>query len=175
MGWDKHKRLCKIYQAEKKGEPVPAADSYCGLCGKSGGPLEKTRCCNRTVCDDQHKYQPLSYSRVSCSRNHKRYTRCCYHFNEGHKGDALSCRECNSSHDGERTAWYMTDSYNFLEDIERANPPSFWPTKCIKCGRAILLNIEAHSSGVQGMICSDCMGGTYAGIPGANVRRLDGT
>lgn len=56
QAWSKHKRLCKIYQRQARGEPVPSPDSYCGLCGKENGPLRRTECCNRTVCDDYENY-----------------------------------------------------------------------------------------------------------------------
>ncbi|KAG8698387.1 hypothetical protein FRC08_005963 [Ceratobasidium sp. 394] len=172
--WLKHKRLCKIYQAANKGEPTPPADSYCGLCGQSDGPLMKTRCCNRTICDDQGNYQMFSYSQASCARNHDRYTRCCYHFNEGHGGDALSCEKCDNDHEGETATWYLTNNFNFLEDVERANPPSFAPTKCSKCGQPIKLNVEAVMHGPNGKECSRCSAAFTASIPRANTYAMDG-
>lgn len=45
----------------------------------------------------------FTFSHDSCSRNHDRYTRCCYHYNEGHRGDALTCRKCNTDHDVRHT------------------------------------------------------------------------
>lgn len=59
QAWAKHKRLCKIFQRQARGEAVPA-DSYCGLCGKADGPLTKTDCCDRTVCDDAASYVRVS-------------------------------------------------------------------------------------------------------------------
>ncbi|QRV85776.1 MYND Zn-finger protein [Ceratobasidium sp. AG-Ba] len=172
--WSKHKRLCKIYQAAKKGEPVPPADSYCGLCGKSDIPLKKTDCCNRTVCDDYHNYQLFSYSKDSCARNHDRYTRCCYHYNEQHGGDAYSCAQCSSSHEAETETWYMTNHFNFQEDIERANPPSFVPTKCSKCGREMKLNVEGYTHGPNGKECQRCMAGLMGRYSPENTYMMDG-
>jgi hypothetical protein len=53
--WPKHKRLCKIYQRIAKRETI-SADTYCGLCGKADGPLQKTKCCKRTLCSDYGNY-----------------------------------------------------------------------------------------------------------------------
>ncbi|KAG8698388.1 hypothetical protein FRC08_005964, partial [Ceratobasidium sp. 394] len=167
IAWPKHKRLCKIYQAANKGEPMPPADSFCGLCGKSDGPLMKTTCCNRTVCDDYEKYQAFTFARNSCARNHDRYTRCCYHFNEGHGGDAITCKKCDNDHEGETSTWYLTSSFNFLEDIERANPPSFAPTMCCKCGQQIKLNIDGVSYGRGGKECRRCSAAWASSSPHA--------
>lgn len=42
----------------------------------------------------------FTFAQNSCARNHDRYTRCCYHHNEGHAGtDAFACAECNDSHE----------------------------------------------------------------------------
>lgn len=43
---------------------MPDESTFCGICGKLGGPLTKTKCCNRTICDDEHLYvrpPPPSY------------------------------------------------------------------------------------------------------------------
>ena len=61
---------------------MPSRDTYCGLCGKQGGPLAKTECCGQTICDDYGNYVAFSYSRDSCRRNHDRYTLCMFHKNE---------------------------------------------------------------------------------------------
>ncbi|KAG8742062.1 hypothetical protein FRC10_002045 [Ceratobasidium sp. 414] len=163
-----------MYQAATQGKPMPPADSFCGLCGKSSGPLKKTECCNRTVCDDYGNYKLFTYSNNSCARNHDCYTRCCYHVNEGHGGDALSCKKCNSDHDGETSAWYLTNNYNFLEDIERANPPSFAPTACSKCGAPIKLNVEAVMHGPNGKECQRCSAALASSVPRTNMYAADG-
>ncbi|KAL1744541.1 hypothetical protein HDZ31DRAFT_38378 [Schizophyllum fasciatum] len=177
LAWAKHKRLCKIYQRQNRGETTPSPDSYCGLCGKENGPLRRTQCCNRTICDDYGNYTPFTFSNNSCSRNHDRYTRCCYHFNERHPGkDPLTCKKCNSDHDPEKQAWYMTNNYNFQDDILRANPPSFAPKRCTACGKPVKQNSEAVSFGPRGVQCGRC---TESGIPRApggmplNTYRLD--
>lgn len=56
QAWSKHKHLCKVYQNTAKGELMPDESTFCGTCGKSGGPLTKTECCGRTICDDEHLY-----------------------------------------------------------------------------------------------------------------------
>ncbi|TRM63533.1 hypothetical protein BD626DRAFT_494599 [Schizophyllum amplum] len=167
MAWAKHKRLCKIFQRENCGEPVPPADAYCGLCGKESGPFRKTQCCNRTICDDYGNYTPFTFGNNSCSRNHDRYTRCCYHFNEGHPGkDPLACAKCSSQHDAEHIAWYMANNYNFQEDILRANPPSFEPKCCTSCGKQVKQNAEAVSFGGDGLQCGPCTHGMVGGPGG---------
>ncbi|KZW00908.1 hypothetical protein EXIGLDRAFT_830354 [Exidia glandulosa HHB12029] len=172
--WQKHKRLCKIYQRQAKGEEV-AADSFCGLCGKTDGPLKKTACCKKTVCDDYGNYRPFSYGNDSCARNHDRYTRCCYHYNERHPGsDSVSCDQCSNSHDAEIEAWYMTNNFNFQDDIERATPPSFQPAQCSKCQRPMKLNCEAHSYGRDGHECQRCMAGLMGSTPASNIFAMDG-
>ncbi|TRM61355.1 hypothetical protein BD626DRAFT_406006 [Schizophyllum amplum] len=155
--WPKHKRLCKIYQRQKRGEPVPSPDSYCGLCGKDNGPLRRTECCNRTICDDYGKYTPFSYSANSCSRNHDRYSRCCYHYKQKHPGDdPLKCVTCSEDHDPENVTWYLTNNFNFQEDILRARPPSFTPMHCTKCGKQVKQNADHISLGRSGAQCERC-------------------
>ncbi|KZV78577.1 hypothetical protein EXIGLDRAFT_589808, partial [Exidia glandulosa HHB12029] len=120
FGWENHKRLCKIYQRQRAGESIPA-DTYCGLCGKTGGRFMKTRCCNRTICNGYEDGWAMGYSHGSCARNHDRYTRCSWHADSEHGGDMLSCEACDNhceaSHsyslDAEMAAWYMTNNFNF--------------------------------------------------------------
>lgn len=73
---------------------MPPRDTYCGLCGKRGGPLAKTECCGETICDDYENYVMFSYSRDSCRRNHDRYTLCMFHKNECKSGDWKTCTKC---------------------------------------------------------------------------------
>jgi hypothetical protein len=46
----------------------------------------------------------FSYARNSCSRNHQRYTLCCSHFNEGHKGSWQDCKKCRKDFETEMYA-----------------------------------------------------------------------
>ena len=110
----------------------------CGLCGITS-KLIKTECCGNWICDDEHKYVLFSYANNSCDRNHRRYTLCAYHHNEGHKGDWKNCRKCRTSLKTEIYVWYGTNEYNFEK---LPNPPSFEPTKCSKCGVAIKLGTD---------------------------------
>lgn len=114
---------------------------HCGLCGKTKN-LTKTECCGNWICDDEHKYVMFSYARNSCSRNHRRYTLCGYHFNEGHPGDWKDCPKCRESFKTEMYVYYGTNEYNF-ELLP--NPPAYEPTTCAACGRAIALGTEGHS------------------------------
>jgi hypothetical protein len=63
----------------------------CGLCGKTR-KLTKTECCGQWICDDEGKYVIFSYARNSCSRNHRRFTLCGYHYTEEHEGILLKQR-----------------------------------------------------------------------------------
>ncbi|KAI5833544.1 hypothetical protein K523DRAFT_295627 [Schizophyllum commune Tattone D] len=174
LAWSKHKRLCKIYQRQARGEPVPSPDSYCGLCGKENGPLRRTECCNRTICDDYENYTMFTFSANSCSRNHDRYTRCCYHFNEGHPGsDPLQCSKCSTSHDAEKEAWYMTNNYNFQEDILRAKPAPFAPKHCTECGKQVKQNAEAVSYGPSGLQCGRCTENMVPSVLPQDTYRFD--
>ncbi len=113
----------------------------CGLCGKTR-KLTKTECCGQWICDDTDKYVLFSYARNSCYRNHDRYTLCSYHYQEGHKGDWKECQKCKKSFETEMYVWYGTNEYNFEK---LPNPPSYKPTRCVRCGRIIKLAEEPHS------------------------------
>lgn len=129
--------------ATKQASTKPVA--RCGLCGKTKN-LAKTECCGNWICDDEHNYQLFSYARNSCSRNHRRYTLCGYHFNEGHDGDWRDCPKCRNSFETEMFVYYGTNEYNF-EGLP--NPPAYEPTKCADCGKVIALGTEGHS------VCGD--------------------
>jgi len=124
----------------------------CGLCGKRGR-LAKTECCDQWICDDEDNYVLFSYARNSCSRNHRRYTLCGYHFNERHKGRWQDCKKCRKDIGAEMYAHYGTNEYNFEK---LADPPSFEPTRCSKCNRIIKLSEEGYSISSNGYACSDC-------------------
>ena len=86
----------------------------CGLCGKTR-KLTKTECCGQWICDDEDKYIIFSYARNSCSRNHRRFTLCGYHYTEEHEGNWKDCPECRNSFETEIYVYYGTNEYNFRE------------------------------------------------------------
>lgn len=130
-------------------KPVPC----CGLCGNTK-KLKRTECCGNWVCDDEHKYVLFSYSQNSCSRNHRRYTLCSFHFNEGHDGDWNDCEKCREPFDTEMYVHMGTNEYNFeiLTD-----PPTFEPTTCIDCGTVIDMGAGGFSMSSDGYRCGRCM------------------
>ncbi len=124
----------------------------CGLCGKTKN-LTKTECCGNWICDDEHNYQLFSYARNSCSRNHRRYTLCGYHFNEGHQGNWKDCPKCRESFETEMYVYYGTNEYNF-EVLP--NPPAYDPTKCSDCGKVIVLGDGGYSTRGDDYWCDRC-------------------
>jgi hypothetical protein len=135
-------------------EPAPAGEEKprCGLCGKTK-KLTKTDCCGKWICDDEHTYVLFSYARNSCHRNHDRYTLCSFHFNEGHPGEWQSCKKCRKSFETEIYVWYGTNEYNF-EKLK--SPPSYKPTKCVKCRKVINLGTDGFSYSKSGYTCMTC-------------------
>lgn len=124
----------------------------CGLCGKSK-KLTATDCCGRAICDDEENYVMFSYARNSCSRNHRRFTLCGHHQNEGHSGRWQDCGKCRKDFEAEMYVYYGTNEYNF-EKLE--NPPPFQPTQCAKCSAVIKLSEGGYSQGAQGYRCPKC-------------------
>lgn len=146
----------------KRAAIVRADQPKCGLCGATK-KLTKTECCGNWICDDEGNYVLFSYARTSCSRNHRRYNICGYHFAEGHDWPWKECQKCRKNIDPEMYAYYATNEYNF-EVLE--NPPPFKPTKCSKCGRVILLSDGGYS--IQGgkYTCHECTSADLPGFPG---------
>lgn len=137
----------------KAAKPLSAkAVARCGLCGKTKN-LTKTECCGNWICDDEHNYVMFSYSNNSCSRNHRRYTLCSYHFNEGHAGDWKDCLKCREGFETEMYVYYGTNEYNF--DV-LPDPPAYEPTKCADCGKIIVLGDGGYSFGSGGYRCDRC-------------------
>lgn len=134
--------------------PGVKPDDRCGLCGKKG-KLMRTPCCDNLICDDHDQYVMFSYSRNSCARNHDRYTLCAMHWNEEHQGDWQTCSTCRDHvAETEMYVWYGTNEYNF-EVLE--NPPSFEPTHCAQCKRAISLSMDGYSLKPNGdYLCMSC-------------------
>jgi len=124
----------------------------CGLCGKTK-QLTKTSCCDHWICDDEDKYVMFSYARNSCSRNHRRYTLCGYHFAEDHPGDWKTCPECREDIETEMYVYYGTNEYNF-EKLE--NPPEYEPTRCAKCRKVISLGTDGYSMKGGEYFCMEC-------------------
>ena len=135
----------------KSQESNPSAPR-CGLCGKKA-KLVKTECCGQWICNDEDKYVLFSYARNSCSRNHRRFTLCGSHHNEGHTGDWQTCAECRETFDDEMYVYYGTNEYNF---VKLENPPAYKPTHCDKCGVVIVLSDGGYSQGPKGVLCEKC-------------------
>jgi hypothetical protein len=126
----------------------------CGLCGKTEN-LTRTECCGQWICDDEDQYVMFSYERNSCSRNHRRYTLCGYHFSEGHQGDWKTCKACREDFEDDLEMYVDngTNEYNF-EVLE--NPPAFKPTHCIRCGKVIIKANGGYTQSSEGCVCFDC-------------------
>jgi hypothetical protein len=137
-------------QTAKPSSAKPSA--RCGLCGSTKN-LTKTECCGNWICDDEENYVLFSYAHNSCSRNHRRYTLCSYHFNEGHTGDWKDCKKCRKAFETEMYVYYGTNEYNF-EVLP--NPPAYEPTKCTDCGKVIVLGDGGYSFSSDGYRCSRC-------------------
>lgn len=144
------KKSRKLGQQENRQPERPKA--VCGLCGKSAR-LTTTECCGRPICDDEDSYELFSYSRNSCSRNHRRFTLCGSHFAEGHDGDWRTCQDCKDDVETEMYVYYGTNEYNFEK---LPNPPSFSPKKCSECGRVIRLGADGHSVNGDNYFCEKC-------------------
>jgi len=125
---------------------------HCGLCGKTKN-LIRTECCGQWICDDEDQYKVFSYARNSCYRNHRRYTLCGYHHNEGHPGDWKDCPRCREDFETEMYVYYGTNEYNF-EKLQ--NPPAYEPTHCSLCGAVIVLGRGGYSMNGDEYHCGEC-------------------
>lgn len=142
--------------------PADPDQPRCGLCGATKN-LTRTACCGELICDDEHEYVLFSYDRNSCARNHRRYTLCGHHFDEGHPGRWQDCPKCRQEMEPEMYVHYGTNEYNF-EVLE--NPPEYEPTHCASCGRVIVLADGGYSYSADGYHCGAC---TEAKHPGLQV------
>jgi hypothetical protein len=124
----------------------------CGLCGKTSR-LTRTECCGQWICDDENKYRLFSYATNSCHRNHRRYTLCGYHFENGHDGAWQSCQTCRAGIDAEMYGYYGTNEFNF-ERLEKV--PEFEPKRCAECNAIILLAEGGYSMSGGGYYCPEC-------------------
>lgn len=125
----------------------------CGLCGSTKN-LTRTECCGQWICDDEDQYELFSYARNSCYRNHRRFTLCGGHFEEGHEGTWQDCPKCRQGFETEMYVYYGTNEYNFEK---LPNPPAYEPTHCAKCGNVIKLGEGGYSRGRDGYTCMNCM------------------
>jgi hypothetical protein len=148
-------------KAATKKAPAPRAKPAdrettrrCGLCGKTSN-LARTECCGQWICDDEGNYRMFSYARNSCSRNHRRYTLCGYHSNEGHTGDWRACEQCREAFETEIYVHFGTNEYNF---VKLENPPSFEPTLCAKCSTKLDLGEGGYSYSAGKYCCLSCGG-----------------
>lgn len=154
MGWASRGRAMTRATGTGRGPANGAADiGRCGLCGKAKR-LTRTECCDRLICDDEGEYVPFSYSRKSCSRNHRRYTLCGLHHTECHEGEWKTCTACRKHcAELEMYVYYGTNEYNF-EKLE--DPPAYEPTHCGACGRVIVLSTDGYQVGREGYRCEAC-------------------
>ena len=165
MGSDRKRKAKKRKKANQNRRRLEAQRSAppgrssgpgrCGLCGKSG-PLTRTPCCDREICDDEDSYRLFSFARNSCFRNHTRYTLCGAHVAEEHEGDDWkTCGECREHYmETEMYVWAGTNEYNF-ETLP--NPPSFEPTRCSECNRRIRLGEDGYTLSAGGIYtCMSC-------------------
>jgi hypothetical protein len=129
-----------------------AGKRKCGLCGKTKN-LMKTECCGQWICDDEHKYVLFSYDTNSCSRNHRRYTLCGFHYAEEHEGPWQNCSKCKNAFETELYVYYGTNEFNF-EKLQ--NPPAYEPTRCSKCGVVISLGSDEHTVLGKEYWCEEC-------------------
>jgi hypothetical protein len=140
----------------------------CGICGSTTERLMRTGCCGNWVCDNEHKYEMMSYSRAFCGRSHARYTICGSHTGSGHHCDKPNCpcpridpgdcRACNDCFNDTRGEWFGTNGYNFT--------PSRCPAKgalhtdeCSTCKRRVHTGHEGYSTMPDGSVsCNECGG-----------------
>jgi hypothetical protein len=156
VGWASRRRSAGTKEGGTDGQQSGGkgvGEERCGLCGKRKR-LTRTECCDRVICDDEGDYEPFSYARNSCSRNHRRYTLCGLHESERHKGAWKTCAACRKHFaELELYVYYGTNEYNF-EKLE--NPPSYEPTHCLACGRVIDLGRKGYQVGREGYRCEGC-------------------
>ena len=147
-----HVQKATSTKAQPSNRTAGKAQPRCGLCGKRS-KLSRTECCGQWICDDEENYVLFSYARNSCSRNHRRYTLCGFHFNETHKGSWQDCTKCRSHFETEMYVYYGTNEFNFEK---LANPPAFEPTRCAKCNKVIKLGEDGYSISKDGTFCMNC-------------------
>jgi len=148
-------------KAKREPRPQAAGKPRCGLCGKTRN-LIRTECCGNWICDDEGKYVLFSYARNSCHRNHRRYTLCSYHHDEGHTGDWKDCPRCRRRFETEMYVWYGTNEYNFEK---LSHPPEYEPTHCSRCRRVIALGTDGYSVKGKEYLCEKCSAKEFGPLP----------
>ena len=88
----------------------PGEEKRCFICGATKN-LVRTECCGKWICDDEADYVLFSYARNSCHRNHRRFTLCAFHHDEGHKGDWKTCPKCRKMAEPEMVVWFGTNEF----------------------------------------------------------------
>ncbi|KDO32038.1 hypothetical protein SPRG_03255 [Saprolegnia parasitica CBS 223.65] len=151
--------------------PVEASDlETCFVCGAGENEvnLGTTECCGLTVCDNEHEYQMMSYSRTHCMRSHNRYTTCGSHANEGHGHSDwrtcphVDCAQQRESPDDEQgggggRSWYSTNGFNSTPMLGSSIPKGSMITgKCATCPRRLLSGWEGVTMSRAGTQCTRC-------------------
>lgn len=148
-------------------EACAALPEACFVCGATEEEvnLGKTRCCNMWVCDNEHEYQMMSYSRDHCIRSHDRYTMCSTHSQNRHHGDWRTCTDCSGaqgSYNGSGRDWHSTNGFNITPGLTHVYPQgSSLTVKCSACPRRILEGHDGYSTsltaGGRTLLCDSCM------------------
>jgi hypothetical protein len=159
------RRILRGERRTSRGEG-PSAGPCCGLCGATDN-LTKTECCGQWICDDEDQYVLFSYADNSCHRNHRRFTLCGNHFEEGHEGKWQDCAECRKDCPTEMYVYYGTNEYNFEK---LTNPPKYEPTLCSQCGKVIHLGEGGYSRKGDQYFCMDCVAPELRGIFSRNPK-----
>lgn len=150
-----------IYEPAKELERYPigcfahpdagAEDIECKLCGCKDS-LCKTECCGQTICNVPVDSSALTYPRETCSRAHRKYTLCSYHYHFRHA--APDWRECTQCAENKMT-WLSHNGYNFTP---LTHPPKgrMFTQRCSTCYRRIHQGFDVFSV-VDGQLkCKTC-------------------
>ena len=134
-------------------------DPKCFVCGatKDEVNIGYTECCGAPICDNEHEYQLMSYSRDFCMRSHMRYTLCGNHFHSDHSGDWRQCDECKTIGEEGARSWYSTNGFNLTPCLESDMPKgSFITVGCSTCDGRITPGHDAVTISAKGQQCHNC-------------------
>jgi len=130
--------------------PPEGTPLQCFVCGATPSEvnLDFTECCNVPVCDNEHEYALMSYSRDHCGRSHRKYTACGSHFAENHSGDWRQCAECNALGPFGTRPFTLTNRFNVTPALESVLPRGSFVSQA--CGNNGCRNrfIPGHDSSV---------------------------
>lgn len=196
--WPRHKQECKYlkkcglkprsYDTSEELEKYPigcfplvdtprsssskSSSVICFVCGATSeqADIGFTDCCNLPVCDNEHEYQLMSYSRDFCKRSHRSYTACSYHHHNEHSGnDWRTCSECNEMEvhhvqgngpDILVRPFSLTNRFNVTPALESQLPQgSFLTQPCDNpgCKNRIFPGFDALSHKPDGtVVCGNC-------------------